>query len=75
MEALLQPPHPADRGLLLIFGHSNKRRRERDRVLPRRPQGVLHRLPGHEHQLLTMPLLVLGAAASVVAGLSTLFGP
>ena len=45
------------------------------RLLLRGAQGVLHRVPRHEHPLLSEPVIAVLALASALAGLSTLYSP
>ena len=55
--------------------NDDQRRRIGARVLPSRPEGLLHHLPRAEREVLSEPLGLALVAASVVAGLSALFGP
>jgi hypothetical protein len=71
---VLQRPRASDRGLLLEVEDPHQRRRVTDRLLPPGPQGLLHHVPRVEGALLT-PFVAMVVAASIVAGLSTLFSP
>src|SRR5207248_1654893 len=62
-------------GLLLVLANEDQRRRLARRVLLSRPSRVLRDVSRHRHQVLSPALWGAGIAASVVAGLSTLFGP
>jgi hypothetical protein len=67
-----RPSHP---GLLLELEDPDQWGRLGSGVLPRRPSRVLHRLPGAQPGMLSEPVTIALVVASVVAGVSTLFGP
>ena len=71
----MQRARPPTYRLLLLLAPPDQRRRKRYRLLPRGPARVLHPVPGHQHQVLSEPLLGALLAASAIAGLSTLFSP
>jgi hypothetical protein len=60
---------------LLPVGDPDQRGCLADRVLSPGKAGLLHHLPGHQGAVLTEALTGLIVAASVIAGLSTLFSP
>jgi hypothetical protein len=72
---MLWRENPAHLRLLLVLANEDQWRRLSDRLLPRRAARLLHLLPGNEYPVLTDPLLVTVMVGSVVAGLSTMFGP
>ncbi len=65
-------PHP---GLLLELEDPDQWGRLGPGVLPGRPPGVLHRVPGAQRGMLSEPVTIAVIVASIVAGVSTLFGP
>jgi hypothetical protein len=68
-------PYAAHPGLLLAVHDPHQWGRLGPRVLPASPPRVLHHVPGAEHPVLSEPLFAALVAASVAAGLTTLFGP
>ena len=75
MAPLLQGQDASYRRLLFVFDDSNQRRRECYGLLLQGHTRFLYRLSRYQRPLLTAAVLVGGIAASIVAGLSTLFGP
>ena len=75
MATLLPRQNASYCGLLFVFDNSNQRRRQCYGLLLQGHTRFLYRLPRYKRPLLTAAVLVGGIAASIVAGLSTLFGP
>ena len=67
-----RPPYP---GLLLELEDPDQWGRFGPGLLPGRPSGVLHLVPGAQRGMLSEPVTIAVIVASVVAGVSTLFGP
>jgi hypothetical protein len=75
MEPLLQQPDPAHPGLLLVLANPDQRRWLGPRLLLRRPARVLHHVSGVQRPVLTDGPAAAVVIASIVAGVSALFGP